>query len=145
MGQRLGVAGAQPLEFTVGVAVTLKISDEALRAGVAPMQKLQPGVDLCGDALAPIQVDRRKAGVVAKRATPGADQTVAIRAGEARKHRHLLHPAPMTRLHVVVPGVVAAFAKGRAGGYIHPVRRDRAAPTRHGERLGVEGAMTLWK
>src|ERR1035437_5953516 len=117
--ERLFVAGAQHFQFAVGVGVALKIRDVVLRARVAPLQKTEPGVDLFGDALAWIEVARRKAGVVAKGTTTGADPAIAVRASEAGNDRYLLDPLPMAVFHLVVPGMVAACAEGIGGFWIH--------------------------
>jgi hypothetical protein len=73
---------------------------------------VQPGVDLFGDGLTSIQVAGREAGVVAEGTAAGAEQAVAVGAGEARADRDLLDPAPVTGFHMLAPGVVAAFAEG---------------------------------
>ena len=117
--QRFLVQGAQALEFAVGVAVALEVGNVTIRAGVAPFQKIKPGVDLRSDALLAVQVTGREAVVVAKGAAAATHQTVAVRAGEAGLDRDLLHPPAVARFHMLVPGAVAAWPERAFGVFSH--------------------------
>jgi len=116
--ERFLVAGTQVPDLAVGVAVALEVADVALRAGIAAFQEVEPGVDLLGDGLAPAQITGRETVVVAEGAATGGDLAVAVRAGEAGLDRDLLHAAAVARLHMLVPGAVAARPE-RAFGVLH--------------------------